>query len=498
MKALNNNSRMLFLSMVAVLFMTSCGTDWLDIKPLGRFTEDDLPTGSLEEHVFAAYAALRSEGTSGLQYVGLHNIRSDDANLGSNDNDYAVGGPIYDNFNYSLTHWYAPDYWTGHYGLINRANNVLSAADSLDNLTAGTLTNIAEAKFLRAWAYFNLVRTFGEVPIIDFRITDQASANRPKSTIPKIYELIDSDLQDAVTNLPDTWVGFAGRLTRGAALALRTKTLMARHRYAEALISAQAVMSSGVYDLSVPYDMIFREESENSKESIFEIQAYYDGVQNFGVTYASRQGVRGSGQWDLGWGFNVPNERLLNAFEPGDPRREATVLFSGQLNTPYGEVLPSGLPRPYYNKKVYTNPALRTKYGSRMGQWFNVRIIRYADIVLLAAEAANEVGGEANTDLALEYLEMVRARARGNNNAILPEVTTQDQEQLRQAIRHERQVELGMENERFYDLIRWGIDVQTMQAAGHTTYQAKHRFYPIPQVEIDRSGGVLVQNPDYL
>src|SRR5690606_1848107 len=116
----------------------------------------------------------------------------------------------------------------------------------------------------------------------DFRITDQASANKPKSTVPQIYQLIDSDLQDAVSYLPDSWVGFPGRLTRGAALSLQTKTLMARQRYSEALVSAQAVINSGIYNLSVPYDMIFREESENSKESIFEIQAYFDGVNRFG------------------------------------------------------------------------------------------------------------------------------------------------------------------------------------------------------------------------
>jgi len=497
MKTYNKYNVMLTLSVITLLLTASCSTDWLDIKPKGRFTEDDLPTGSLEEHVFAAYAGLRSEGTSGLQYVGLHNVRSDDADIGSNESDASVAGPIYDAFNYSLTHWYSVDYWSGHFSLINLTNNVSSAADSLDNLTEGTLTNIGEAKFLRAWAYFNLVRTFGEVPIIDFRITDQGSAIRPKSTISQVYELIDTDLQDAVAYLPETWTGFAGRLTRGAALSLQTQTLMARQRYQEALSSAQTVINSGIYDLSVPYNMIFREESENSKESIFEIQAYHDGVQNFGVTYASRQGVRGAGQWNLGWGFNIPNQRLINAFEPGDPRLETTVLYSGQTNSPYGETLPSNLDRPYWNKKVYTNPALRSRYGSLQGQWFNVRMIRYADIVLLAAEAANEVGGDANIDLALDYLEQVRARARGAIPNILPEVTTRDQEELRQAIRHERQVELGMENQRFFDLVRWGIDVQTMRAAGYPSYQIKHRFYPIPQVEIDRSGGVLIQNPDY-
>ncbi len=497
MKIQHKNNIKLALSLMVLLLMASCGKDWLDIQPKGRFTEDDLPTGSLEEQVFAIYAGLRSEGTSGLQYVALHNIRSDDAHLGSDVGDYASAGPIYDEFNYSLDHWLVSGYWTGHFGLINLSNNVLAAADSLDNLTEGTLSNIGEAKFFRAWAYFNLVRTFGEVPIIDFRITDQASAIRPKSTIPEIYQLIDADLQDAVGSLPPTWPGFPGRITQGAALALQTKTFMARQRYGEALAAAQAVISSEVYDLSVPYNMIFREESENSKESIFEIQALYDGVNNFGVTYASRQGVRGSGQWNLGWGWNIPNQRLIDAFEPNDPRLEATVLYSGQMNTPYGETLPDNLPRPYWNKKVYTNPALRLQYASNFGEWFNVRIIRYADIVLLAAEAANEIGGEANIDLALDYLEQVRSRARGSSTTILPEVITRDQEELRQAIRHERQVELGMENERFYDLIRWNIDVQTMQDAGHTNYQVRNRFYPLPQAEIDRSGGVLIQNPDY-
>src|SRR5690606_38061314 len=121
----------------------------------------------------------------------------------------------------------------------------------------------------------------------------------------------------------------------------------------------------------------------------------------------------------------------------------------------------------------------------------------YADVLLMAAEAANEIGGNGNIDLALNYLEQVRARARGGNNSVLPAVITRNQEELREAIRHERQVELGMENERFFDLVRWDIDVETMHAAGKTNYQPRHRFIPIPQVEIVRSGGVLEQNPDY-
>ncbi|MCA5003543.1 RagB/SusD family nutrient uptake outer membrane protein [Sphingobacterium bovistauri] len=487
----------LFTGMLLVLLFASCGKDWLDIKPKGRFTEEDMPAGSLEGQVFAAYAGLRSEATSGLPYVALHNIRSDDAQLGSSAGDEAGAGPIFDNFNYPLDYWLVNNYWTGHYNLINLTNNVLATADSIDNPSEGTLANIGEMKFLRAWAYFNMVRTFGEVPLVTFRITDQASANRPKSSINDIYQQIDADLTDAVAYLPSRWPSHPGRITKGAALAVQTKTYMARKQYSQALASAMQVINSQVYDLSVPYNMIFREESENSKESVFEIQALSDGVQNFGVTYASRQGVRGSGAWDLGWGWNVPHIRLVEAFEVNDPRKDVTLLYSGQRNEPYGEVLPTNLPRAYWNKKVYTNPTLRAQYGSRFGDWFNVRLIRYADIVLLASEAANEIGGDTNTDLALDLLERVRARARGSNSTALPAVTTRDQPALRNAIRHERQVELGMENERFYDLIRWDIDVQTMHDAGHVTYQLKHRFFPIPQPEIDKSAGVLIQNPDY-
>src|SRR5699024_3064261 len=233
-----------------------------------------------------------------------HNIRSDDVHLGSNSGDYAAAGPIYDEFNYPLSHWLTDGYWSGHYSLINLTNNVITAIDSIAEPDNSTLINVAEAKFLRGWAYFNLVRAFGEVPIIDFRITDQASAIRPKSTIEEVYELIDSDISEAVALLPEIWEDFPGRATRGSALAVQTKTFMARRHFSEALQSAKSIISSGVYKLADDYSKIFTEDGENNLESIFEIQALYDGVQDYGVTYASRQGVRGSGEWDLGWGWN--------------------------------------------------------------------------------------------------------------------------------------------------------------------------------------------------
>ena len=147
----------------------------------------------------------------------------------------------------------------------------------------------------------------------------------------------------------------------------------------------------------------------------------------------------------------------------------------------------------YFNKKAYTDPALRKEYTNK-GYWVNIRLIRYSDVVLMAAEAANEknIPGEA-----VDYLEMVRARARGTNTNILPKITTNDQGELREAIRHERRVELGLEPDRFYDLVRWGIASEVLHAAGKVNYQDKNALLPLPQSEIDKSKGVLVQTPDY-
>ena len=247
------------------------------------------------------------------------------------------------------------------------------------------------------------------------------------------------------------------------------------------------------------YGRQFRNEGENGSESIFEIQAFYTTTQDLGIAYSNHQGVRGAGAWDLGWGWNTPTTQLVNEFEAGDPRKGATILYSGQTDPLYSETVPPfpTVPRLYWNKKVYTNPADRISTNSRFGRWMNHRILRYADVLLMAAEAATELGGAANINDALGWLEMVRARARGSSSSILPKVTTTDQVALRDAIRHERMVEFGMEEQRFYDLVRWGIDVTVLPAAGKTAYQAKHRLLPIPQAEIDKSGGVLIQNPDF-
>ena len=272
--------------------------------------------------------------------------------------------------------------------------------------------------------------------------------------------------------------------------------------------AAEDVINSKLYNLNTPYDKIFREDGENCSESVFELQCTstesMPGSNTIGSQFASVQGVRGAGEWNLGWGQHTPTQELADAFEEGDPRKDETLLYfvrNGEdpdlipANKPWGEkpVSNADVIAKYFNKKAYTDPSLRTKY-TKGGYWVNIRLIRYADVVLMASEAACELN---DLPAARNYLEMVRARARGNNADILPEVTTDDKNELRDAIRHERRVELGMEFDRFYDLVRWGIAKEVLHAAGKTGYQDRHALLPIPQDEIDKSNGVLVQNPNY-
>jgi starch-binding outer membrane protein, SusD/RagB family len=486
------------VSVLACVTALAACEDFLEREPLGRYTTETYPTGGLTQFVYGMYSELRTWGVHGFPFVGIVSITSDDADKGSTPAD-APDQIQLDNFTVVPTNALVKDFYTGHYTAINKANVVLNEADSL--LSAGAISqedfnqSTAEARFVRGYLYFNLVRTFGGVPKVDALVTDQGEFNIPRATAEEIYALIVSDLQYAAENLPVSWdPAFIGRPMKTSAQGLLAKVYAYQENWALALQSAQNVINSGQHDLSTPYSVIFTEEGENSKESLFEIQNIRNESYNFGSDYARVQGVRGSGEWDFGWGFNMPSETLLSAYEPNDPRRDATVIFVGET-TPYGEVPPASLPNPRYNQKVYTNPTFRAAANDRQGDWVNIRILRYADVVLLAAEAANELG---QTDLALEYLEMVRARARAGNAAILPPITERDQAALRDLIRHERRVELAMEHERFFDLVRWGIAQEALHAAGKTNFVAgKHELMPIPQDEIDRSNGVLTQNPGY-
>lgn len=485
------------LSLAAPLLIGVSGCKkFLDRKPLGTGTEDDITQGGVEGAVFGLYGALRTTGgMSGWATIWFKSIRSDDAKKGSTPDDSKANGDRFDNFKYDKIseNSVVPDYYSGHYSFIALCNNVIHDIDSLGLTDAASLANMGEAKFMRAWAYFDLVRDYGSVPVIDFKVYETSQANVAKKPIGDVYALIDADLQYAAEHLPVQWDSkFIGRVTQGTANTLIAKTRLYRNDWAGALGKAEEVINSGQYSLYNSYSGFFTEDGENSSESIFEVQMYENanGSVVYGNEYNQVQGVRGSGDWDLGWGFNVPTDALIASYETGDPRKDATILASGG---------PEGVPasltaiQPYWNKKVYTDVARRKATGDRFGLWLNIRLLRYADVLLMASEAANELGG-TNTTKALSYLEMVRARARAGSTTVLPAITTTDQAALRTIIHHERRIEFALESERFYDLVRWGEADITLAPLG---YLPKNKYYPFLQVDIDKSGGTLVQNPDY-
>lgn len=507
-KTAKNYSRLAVI-LLAIVSLAGCKR-FLDRNPQGQYTQETYPypggSGPYDTYLFGVYSELRSFNVHSQSFIAATSIRSDDADKGSTPADGGANALGMDNFPVLPDNGFANTLWLGYFSMVNKANIAIDqirnntdivASDEIKNQSEG------EARFLRAYAYFMMVRLFGRVPIIDSVFTNAASqSNVPQSGPAAIYAFVESDLQYAAANVPLSWdAKFVGRITRGAANGLLAKVYLTQQKWAEAMNAANAVIGSGQYDLTTSYDRVFREEGENSKESVFEVQATANATipVNNGVQYAQIQGIRGAGIWDMGWGWNTPSTFLEAAYEANDPRKNRTIMYTSTASqtyqTIYGENLPVGLPNPRYNNKVYTNPALRNSIANRFGYWMNVRILRYADVVLMYAEAANEVD---NSTEALAKLEMVRARARAGNNTILPAVTTTDKDELREAIRHERRVELAMEHDRFFDLVRWGTATDALHAAGKTNFNAaRDNLLPIPQAQIDLSQGKLTQNPGY-
>jgi hypothetical protein len=479
---------------------------FLDRKPLTS-TLDDLQQGGLETQALGLYGSIRNsasdpyigDGFQSIPWIGMNGFRSDDQEIVS-DPGAASWHSTFDLFNYSKDDWASGVYWDKHYLLIGQTNTIIQTADSLKLTDPGSLINVAEAKFFRALSYWDLVRNYGQVPKIDFRIRKSTDANIAKSPEADIFALIDNDLTFAASTLPPTWPSkFNGRLTSGAAKTLLAKSKLWNKQWDAALALCEEVINSKVYDLFKPYALLWKPQNKLNIESIFEIQASEkpgDGGL-YWSWFGTAQGVRGADAdgWNLGWGWNTPTQKLVDAYEPGDPRKPATILFSGQSDDPanggYGRTLPPYTNALYWNKKTYVSVADQQAAGEPNGASFeDCILLRYADVLLMAAEAANEVGRGQD---AADWLEMVRARARGNNAAVLPPIPFVDKAQMREAIKHERRVEFGMEFERFYDLVRWG-DASTVLAP--LGYHDKNRYFPLPSAAIGTNPN-LVQNPDY-
>ena len=478
--------------MVASVFVTTgCGDEFLEVKPQGQQPAEEFWVSEADatKAVNAMYANLRGWPQVAFAAIAVESLGSDEAEKGSSPSD-ATFLNAFDNFTVTSTEGQIADFWGGQYQSINLANQVLDNIPAIEMDQALKARYLAEAKFIRAYAYFRLVRAFGGVPL---RLSVPQSAdeyNQPRATKEEVYAAIEQDLTEAASVLPTSYTGSdVGRATKGAALALHAKVAMYQAKWNDVLSLTNQVMGLG-YSLVPDYYDLFRVENENSDEAIFEIQAAIipGNPAASNSQYSQVQGVRGS--VGGGWGFNVPTTALANAYEDGDPRRDATIIFRGEV-TPEGDAIPVSGDNPMYNEKSYV-PFSDYVSGYNEGAQQNIRVLRYADVLLMNAEANNELG---NTQAALTSLNMVRARAREGNPAVLPDITTTDKEDLREIIWHERWVELAMEFDRYFDVIRQGRGEEVFGPKG---WQAgKNEVWPIPQTEIDLSAGVLLQNPGY-
>lgn len=515
----------LFLAVPVLISIVSC-KKFLDRKPLTA-TLSDLNQGALEGQILGMYTNLRTlAGFSLLPWIDFHSIRDDDAQKGSDANDGAEINTEFETFQYTKDDWAPNTYWNDHYTMINLANDAVSKADSLKFTDAASLRNVGEACFFRAYAYFELVKAFGDVPLITAPIRTPTDGIKAKSTVATIYAFIDSNLQIASQNLPlnssEYGDGYKGRLTKGAANTLWAQTFLFRQDWGKVVNLTKQVIASNQYSLMSEFSDIWKDAGENGAESIWEMQAHAgagaanNSAVDYGTDWGTSQQVRRNGasvEWNLGWGWNTPTEKLVTDWPADDPRKSKTILYSGQSDggTPlggFGATVPAytnpsgtgGLAQKYWNKKLYTgnDPAIRQSTGwinnRGAARWINHRILRYADVILMLAEAANEMGDGAT---AATNLELIRNRASGNKGAtrtLVPPVAFVSKDQMRTAIKEERRWEFAMEGYRFYDLVRWG---DALNALGPLGYTNRARFYPIPQKAIDLSGGVLKQNPEW-
>ncbi len=485
-------------ALLILLSITFTGCEsFLDKEPQGDLTQNTFPTTASDALLAtnAAYATLRNVGYHSGTFP-LLDIMSDDGRKGSNPNDQASTIGPYDNFGFTTTGYELASWWATLYEGIKRTNVVIEKV-SLVEMDANLRNRyVAEAKFLRGLYYFDLVRAWGGVPMVT---TLNPPIKLERATTDAVYLQIETDLLAAITDLPEkseVATSELGRATKGAAKALLAKVYLFKKDFVNAEKYALEVITSVQYDLEPDFIDANGVNGEHGIESVFEIGAVGQ-ESSAGNQYANVQGVRGTP--NRGWGFNRPSPDLRSSFETGDPRLKGTIIDLGDVLdgieikgdglTPDVTLDGDGniLETECYNRKVWTP-------GTDVPSQFNHnrRLIRYADVLLMAAEALNE---NNKPDQALIYLNKVRERARGGNTSILPDITTTDKSALRDIIMIERRHELALEGHRFWDLVRTEKAVQVLGPLGFKSGQ--HELMPVPQSEIDISQGALKQNPNW-
>lgn len=416
--------------MLTGVLLAGCDA-FLEKEPLGELsTESFFQDGDdAVAATNATYSLLRSFNVHVFSWLGATDIASDHATKGSTPSD-ASFLLAFDNLEWSASNQAFGGLWQGYYQGIYRANVAIQNIPGIDMNEEQRARLVGENKFLRAYFYFFLIRAFGSpdenlgVPLITEPL-EPGEFQQPRASFDEVYDLIEQDLTDAAAALPATYsASDQGRATRGAAQGLLAKVHLFQEEYDSALQQAEAVINSGTYSLESDYEFVFSVDGEFSSGSIFEIQNIELQEGGGSSQYAQVQGVRGFPS--LGWGFNQPSDQLETLYEPGDPRQQATILYPFEIVEDGSDVvvhINANIPNQQYNEKAQV-PLSTTNSGQSD---VNIRRLRYADVLLIAAEAAAETGAEGT---ARTYLNQVRERARGGRTATLGLIPEQINEQL--------------------------------------------------------------------
>lgn len=536
-----------------VLILSSCN-DLLEKKPLVTLAVENYYTTEEEAKtaLMGIYHVFMSENFGLYHYLHLGDNISDDSQLGNSRSDgvaWAGNAKSLLQFNILPTNAYSGrNTWNQDFQVITNANYLI------ESVTRNNIPNaekyVAEAKFLRSYVYFDMTRQFGGLPLVDHILSYQEYYT-PRSSEEETWQFVEQGFIDAAVGLPETWdAANVGRATKGAALAMLARTYVYHASYnksadtwQKAYDTIKEIEKGGWFSLEPDYADIFDMEHQNGREICFSIQFRTshtgwgdDNDGNMLAFYGHDAGIKtndlikdkttlspemyefvyrkmleefpaninGDGtpkpylkKW-TGWSLHCPTIDLVNAFEKGDPRLEATVIAPNEYydgHTHFNLSSDSG----YQSKKEYVPFAYRTEESNEDDLPRNMIILRYGNIILYMAETCYQLG---KTGEAIEYLEQIRSRARNSakNKDVLPKVTVTDKAQLLEAIYHERRVELAMEYDRFWDLARTGRAGKVMKAyyekygndashqnKGKNFIEGVHEHMPIPQQAIDAS-----------
>lgn len=489
------------------IFLINCNRN-LDLTDQNRPTTESYfkKAEELQAGVNAAYATMRSPGGVGREWFFLHDTRSDEHAAGGGQLE-APRRELLEQPTPSTSNSVMTDVWRIAYVMINRTNAVLAAAPGVNDNVALRDRVVGEAKFLRAWAYFELVSQWGDVPLYSEPVAS-ATDFKDKSPASEIYALIISDLTDAVSKLPASYDNAnRGRATKGAANALLGRVHMQKGDYAAAKAALLQVTGAGIYSLSNQYIDNFLEETEFSSESIFEVVFFDRGDNNFNWggytngdgTAAPVSTVRNQEYCPVAWRNLIPSNKYLNEFErvatgaaKDDPRYKFSVYETGDLFNNGTETLTdpmqngaSSVVNGVTKKVSWRKFMLIYKEGLAAASFHpggnNQRLIRFADVLLMLAECEAEAG---TLPQAVTYLNQVRARPSvampPYPTAQYPTVTKND---VIKAIMHERMVELGGESVRNVDVLRWRKKGYYPSVLPDPKPQVD--LLPIPQAELD-------------